>query len=163
MTDQAQRASANSEVLHREITADDWFKSVPAGNRILKLHRALGKAMKASSESHTAEMIMRLFMQIKHLRDTASRLCAEDYSVTDEELEAIFYRQSDELERRMMELPSTLPEHIAAKLMIATCGFHNFVADDHPAMIEVMKLLNCYEENPPEETGGDSTQHAAHV
>lgn len=79
----------------------------------------LGTSSGAVAEN-TDTAIMRLFRKHQALTDAADAYKPDDMTITDEEMNLLFYNERDGIEDEMMTLPCAGVADFAAKMIVAT-------------------------------------------
>lgn len=100
-------------------------------------------------------LLMLYYLQITALRREASEYCQTNPGATDEDLEQLFYEKCDRLEDEMMQRPALTARDFAAKALIASCRFEQYPTDNHPVVLEALRLVG---EIPPEDSS-EITRH----
>lgn len=101
--------SADSQVTRRNI-----LRAAPAAGMAAMLSGALPAEAKAETP------IIALYRRYRAITDAADDYKPDDLSVTDEEMDQLFYNERDDIERELMAHPCETPADFAAKMIVAT-------------------------------------------
>ena len=125
------KPNCETETMNNQLTRRAVLAAIPATGAVLALPAA-------ANPSQTE--ILRLFHQHQEIKAAArAHVCTTNDE--DEELESLFYRQTDQLENDMLALPSTCAADVAAKMIVAHCdGAFSCLGQDHPVWIEARRI-----------------------
>lgn len=103
-------------------------------------------ALPAAAETGETE-ILRLFRQHSQIMETAeNHVCdARSAAGKDQEMESLFWQNTDRIEAEMMALESTCAADVAAKMLVSHNHGHSSLHEDHPLWVEARRLTGLAE------------------